>query len=248
MYARIEVLVKERKLMIGDRHTTRAKENLETKHNEFLKDVKRCMLGGERDSRGPLVLEREYCFECGQRINYVFDGEKLLPDIVDCFHEKKVEVDIEVPSGVLIFSDRLRHEPQMFSHLNKDVDMINHTKGRAQFLKNYAQENFLHFYVGSTSPYIFKNSDELVFADRKTIKGFSSLGSVNTSVWWVSGCDRDIYEQLAIEKFGEGAGSQLAKEAEELCHVSVRVNPGTYRLCYFIEQHKGIDATLTKIR
>lgn len=66
----------------------------------------------------------------------------------------------------------------------------------------------------------------------------------------MTGCDKQIYEELAVKAFGVEKGKEMANAAEKACDVVVNVEPGTYRLRYFLKREEGkeLHATLTKIK
>lgn len=218
--------------------------------------------------------EISYYLKGEQLVPYHFDGEEYVPSDLECFKQEEVIVDIPVPSGELLFADWFKHGKELFHHLEEE-DKYEYLslKVKVKKTKEYAKEGIGHFYVSNTSPVVFQKENRLIightrFDDENYEKyeetddwdgyemppeeGAEEKGNVGTELWWVSICDRTIYEQMAIEKFGEEKGKEMTEDAvkhAKRSHVIVQVSPGFYRLRYFtsVNDDTVIHATLEKI-
>jgi hypothetical protein len=113
-----------------------------------------------------------------------------------------------------------------------------------------------HFYTGASSPRIclkddifyIGNTQEVIRIineeddeyceydfDAPIVEGGEVLGNVSTSLWWVTVCDYSVYENLAVEKFGEKKGNKIAQEAKRCADLVLKVEPGIYRITYYTE-------------
>lgn len=284
MYEQIKKLVEENKLSFADEHTPIARKHLESDKDYFLERVK-YNLDMSLYSKNIPIFSDETCSSCGMNLRYYLKGDQLVPHHIDretldfvpstttCYREEEVVVDIPVPSGELIFADWFEHGNEMFDHVVKENYENLSLKIKVNKTKEYAKEGFGHFFVGNTSPVVFKKENKLIightrFDDENYEKyeesddwegyesspedGAEEMGRVLTDRWWVCMCDRTIYEQLAIKKFGETKGKEMTEDAVQdvkRSHVSVQVEPGLYRLRYFtaVDDDTIVHATLEKI-
>ena len=272
MYEQIKKLVEENKLSFADEHQTNAKQLLENNKELFLEQVKfSCDLYAFVKSKKKFpIFSEENCSHCGEHIQYYLKGEqfvpyhieesKLVPAESNCVKEEEVIVEIPFPSGELIFADWIEHSEELVGHLDKKTIPIQFPKVKIKRSKDYAEKGFGHFYVGNTSPSVFQKENTIFIGhnsydkNNKDIlldKEAKHMGMIDIDLWWVSVCDRKIYERMAIEKFGKEKGKEMTeaavKDAKEN-HAVVQVEPGTYQLCYFTDIHDDttLYATLEK--
>jgi len=118
------------------------------------------------------VLE---CSECGERYVFIYqNGEmkemKMVIGANDVTYEetscKNVlahEFEVEFPSGVLIYDDRLPYSYDMLINLSRDNKAtLNSKAGRTHVTDKYATKNIFHVYSGDTSPALYKAGDTLM--------------------------------------------------------------------------------------
>lgn len=258
MYKEIKKLIKEDKLSFGDNHNTNMHYYLEHNLFKFLDVAKETLTKNKNKNRRP-VFENMFCFECGKHLDYYVEDEKLVPSDSVCFQQKEVIIDIPVPSGELIFDDKLEHSEVLFENAHKEKISIQSLKGTIQRTLDFSTEGLAHFFVGNTAPSVLKK-DETFFVEGVSMdeeenelpfeKGLEEIGYIDTNFWWTTICDRSIYESIAINKLGEEKGRAMTEEAIENADLVLKVEPGTYRLHYFIISDKGrqLYATLEKTK
>lgn len=240
MYKQIRELTFTDQLKINSNHET----NLEVlfkkgDKNRFMDIIEDMGASFRPDNR----LGFEYCHKCGERIRYQLNGDTLLALNSDsCFQEAETVVEIEVPSGQLMFSDWPKHGIDLFRHLDDLKVSINSDKGVAHRIHGYAKENLAHFFVGNSSPSIFQDANCLYIGNEgydeqdKEIPFAPSgvdKGRVITDLWWTTVVDRDTYLAHATAKFGKEKAEKMTIEAIQHADVSVQVEPGIYELRYF---------------
>lgn len=254
----VKRLVKEGKLTFACDHEINAKYDLRKDSKRFLHAAESGMMWERYHEDKKIILDDQYCFDCGERVSYVLDGEQLVPIETECFKQKEVEVMIPVPTGELIFADWLEHGNEVIRYLSESSFDVNTLKGLIETTLSYARAGIGHFFVGNSCPSVLKKEDNILIGnnsyddDDEEIpldKEAESVGSVCTDLWWVTVCDRSIYEKIAIEKFGEHKGKEMAKEAAEHADVSLKVEPGTYKLrCFMrVKDDYELYATLEKV-
>jgi len=253
MYETIKKLVEQNELTFVGDHRSNLSYHLGTDPENFLQRIAYSARGISAGEDRP-VANDVYCFDCGAYVDYTIHENQLIPSEPKCFKENVI-VDISVPSGVLLVDDWLEEATTLFEHLDGDED-INSRQGVAIRTRRYADAGVGHFFVGNSSPEAYKKDGVLYFGrdtideednDIPLVKNGKHLGSVSTDLWWVTLCDRDTYKQMAISKWGEERGREVAKTAEEECDIVIRVSPGNYRLHYFTEHNETLFATLTKV-
>ena len=251
MYEKIEQMVKEGRLSFRGNHKTNAKHWLEKSEKRFLEEVQgSLMLQKYTKQNGELpVLRRAYCFKCGEYLNYFLEGEELVPDHPNtCYNEEEMSVTIKVPTGQLMISDWYEEGKEVIGHLDDYDRDIQSRLGKVKRTMDYAKENIAHFYVGNSSPTVFQKDSGLLFGSMGYDGGSGAreTGFVCTDLWWVTVCDYTVYEKIAIEKHGEEKGKQLAELAKENADVNIQVEPGTYKLTYYI-QPSDVDVLYGKL-
>ena len=253
----IKELVKEEKLTFTCTHQTNSKYALTNDPESFLDVVEDGLLFYSKYR--PHVLTREYCFQCGQYLNYTLVETELVPvnEKEPCFTEKVLTLDIEVPTGELMIADWHKHGRDVLTTVDVKRE-LNSMKGTFEKIKDFAVGNIAYFYVGNTSPHIYQVRNELTIGrnsyneqdeEIELVPGADDCGSVCTDLWWVTICDRAVYEQLAIEAFDEIEGKKRSDEAAAEADVVVIVEPGRYRLTYYaeVDEDNRLFATFEKI-
>jgi hypothetical protein len=243
MYEIIKKLVENNKLTFNCEHRLNSKYYLQNEKGNFMEQIEICReLYPFYWERG-MVLRDQYCFECGERINYKLEGEALVPmKDTSCFQEKEISIEIPVPTGEIMFDDWFEKSTPLFDHLDDKTIDINANKVRVQRTFDYHELGVGHFFVGGSSPNICQKDGTFYVGNGKSndndeelpvIDGAKILGYVSTELRWVTVCDYEIYEKLAIKKFGKEKGLEMAEEAKEYADLVVKVEPGTYRIRYY---------------
>jgi hypothetical protein len=258
MYEKIKALVQENKLSFFGSHTTNVMHFFLNDKDRFLENAKHETNGFGLRSDENLVFSDIYCFDCGAYLDYYLEGDTLIPDHKECFSDNEVVLDIPVPTGELVFSDYPEHGRKvMMQAENKKTD-INCTQGVVQRIEEYASAGIAHFYVGNSSPHIYKKGNQLLIGrgcydeEENEIPlevDAIDVGYVCTDLWWVTAFDRSIYEKMAQNIFGVEKGSQMTREAVKKADAVLQVEPGTYRLRYFtkVKDERELYATLELI-
>jgi len=256
VHEHVKELLEQKKLTFKGDHSTNLTYLFKNGEESFIKALDhslRWVMPGDEE----IITSKEYCFACGERIEYTLQGSSFIPNESSCFQQTMVEVTIPIPSGVLLLDDWLGDASTVLDHLDKGQD-INCQKGTALRVTDYAGGDVIHFYVGNNSPQVYEHDGVLYFGRDTLDEEDNSIplvndgnlkGRVTTDLWWVTGCDRDVYEQLAISKFGEKRGREVVATVEEKCDVVVHVEPGTYKLKYFLIHNgeENLYATLTRV-
>jgi hypothetical protein len=249
MYKKIEQLVKENKLTFGCGHNINAKYYFEKQQKTFLKELKE-ELEWLKHRENPPIIRNAYCFNCGEYINYELKGEKLVPNVTECFTETQFTVEIDVPTGKLMFDDWFKHATPLLEYLDERNYDINNNKVRVGRMYDYAEQGMFHFFVGGSSPSIFTKDNTIYIGNDECdeedeiiplIPNSEEKGYVSTELRWVSACDYSVYEQMAIDKFGEVEGKKKAKEALEEADVVLDIEPGRYRLSYYTDVKESYE-------
>lgn len=196
-----------------------------------------------------LLSEPQDCEECGEVFYYAFDG-KNIKEVTLSFnkldavmHETKCtkvgsySVDIKFPSGKIICGDWLPHASKALEDFESTCS-INSKLGKYKTTTTYAKADFLHMFVGNTSPRIFYKDDMLLvgkyaYDDNENeiipLKSGKEIGYICTDLWWVSIVDAEIYKSLLITKFGQIDGLSKYKEIKI---IETNIKPGIYRCTY----------------
>lgn len=116
------------------------------------------------------------------------------------------DVTVDCPSGKMIFANDLRKLVAVEDDFN-----VNSTKGIIQTVKAYEETGLLYIIVGNSSPEVFrKGASNLCISrmydenrDTRFVpghKGYKSVASVCTDLWWVCGMDYEKFKALCKEK------------------------------------------------
>jgi hypothetical protein len=176
------------------------------------------------------------------------------------FHEDRVEiednhidvgpfsVDIQVPSGKLLFNDTL---PDVLSKGIGDYN-VNALMGIKLCSEAYARRDIMHFFVGNSCPAIWRErgkKDTLFVgslpeglweaAGPDHPSGIQIVGSICTDLWWASVVDQIVLSRIMIAVEGlEVTDTRKAVEHMEKKGGSAQVEPGTWRCTsYYHCQH-----------
>jgi len=143
---------------------------------------------------------------------------------------KPWEVEIEVPSGRLIFRNDMR---DLFPTTEERFN-VNLTSGKKRCEEHYAELGMFHIYVGNTCPGIYQFEDRLVvgryddevwnskteeYEEIECPEKENLIGGICTDLWWFSACDYDKFI-----KRGGGVNKDWPAD------VIVDVEPGRYKL------------------
>ena len=176
------------------------------------------------------------CGCCGEQIGLEYNGRVIRSQGADCAEPggiKSYSVEIDCPSGVLLFADDLRHVITE----DKDYSMGN-AFGTKQLTEFYATQNMFHIYVGNSCPTVFQDApDHLVIGNHGSydddplteeqieisyIEG-NAVTTVTTDLWWVCGIDEGIYDKLCKER----------NIVPDTYVDRVKVPSGRYKLTYY---------------
>jgi len=252
-YEKIKKLFEENSLVFGCRHKHYIKEKFEKGHSDFLSFVEKGRNWGEE-----YALRDIECDECGERIHYYLDGETLVPSNLTCFNESEIIVEIDIPSGFLLFADMIKYERKVTEHLIDRKVSLNSTKGVVKRTLDMAKGNIAQVCVGNTSPNVYQLGDAFFIGKGQydeeedeylpIVENAKEIGYVSTDVWWVTCVDYVVYEKMAIDKFGEEMGKKMAMEAKDEADIVIQVPPGRYKLTYYtqVDEDSELYAKLEK--
>ena len=172
-------------------------------------------------------------------------------------NEKVIEVTIDVPTGELFFVDWPAHGEKIIGHLDeKTARVFDVEEIRLQRTRDYAEENIGHFRVPNIGQNIYEKEGTFYIGRESyddddneipLVEGSTEVGDIDIDLWWVTVCDKGIYEALAQKVVSEEEAKKIANEAIEKASTVLHVRPGTYRLRYFTDLEEELHATLTKI-
>jgi hypothetical protein len=198
------------------------------------------------DDTQALSLSRASCAECGERYEAFYDGKTVSLRGDPCSEpggRKPWALEIDVPSGVLVFRNDLR---PYFPDLDDDplntesCGMRGATWSYA--LENwYAKQGMFHVFVSNTSPAVLDMPDgtieigdfrEFIWDREKETEVENpdprwkhSRGSICTDLWWVSACDRDDF----LRRGGTLSPESESDYPDEIV-IELKKGPGRYRL------------------
>lgn len=265
----VMALVKADKLSFEGDHQTNTSYQMEHDPEYFAKSLHLQLYWSAMNEEEGIVLDRSSCHKCGEYITFKLEGNKFVPNVKKCFTDKEVTVDIHFPTGELLLNDwpHLGQE-LLLDMLNLDEDEdgnghnINCDAGVASRIKSYAKHDIMHFFVGNSCPGLYKKDNlygvgNMSYAcdeegneedEVPPIEGGDKLGSICTDLWWFTAIDKETYSKLANQKFGDEAEAKIAEAVEHADEV-IQVEPGTYRLTYFVNQSddSSLYGTFTKI-
>lgn len=211
------------------------------------------------------------CSDCGHVVHLTFDLNKkvitipegLVDKVIDCpissNDELVFSVDVDVPSGTLVFANDLR---KVFT--KDEQDKIEKYYGHNRLssflgLKNestaYAIHNMFFGYVGNRATEVVKDSDDnLIVSDPydyaefyefdedfsfEENDDFNYQGSICTDLWWFCAMDLDFLKAKSSEN-----GFKL----DSIDHFLVDVEPGKYRLTIYTSSRSGNYPNLAEFK
>ncbi len=134
------------------------------------------------------------CCLCGERFEILCDDTTARAASVCPYQHgfPDVEVEINVPSGVLVFANDLRRLVELDS---LDDDMSEHLAGQLRYTQAHAQAGHLHLFVGNSCPSVYQTKKTLRIGG----KGGEAQGSICTDLWWVSAMDQAQFVKACAE-------------------------------------------------
>lgn len=168
-------------------------------------------------------FSHEVCGYC-RCSEFWFDGFHLTAkqecSMPDGIH---VKVELKVPSGRLCVGNDFRKE---FPCPGDEEYDINADYAVAQVIEAYEQGKMLHFYVGNSSPSVYRTPGEFLIGNVEYDEDGNPIGSlgeevavVDTALWWVSIVDGDEADRRKLGETNE--------------FTEIKVEPGTYVLEYY---------------
>jgi len=170
----------------------------------------------------------------------------------------------------LMFDDWFEGSTPLLEYLDDKTSEIDSKEIRVERTLDYQKVGIGHFYTGASSPIICLKDDTLYIGNSQEviqifnkedkdyceyefeaplIEGGKVLGNVTSSLWWITVCDYSVYENLAVEKFGEIKGKKNAQEAKRRADLVLKVAPGIYRITYYTDRNieRELYAKIEKI-
>lgn len=194
------------------------------------------------------TMRRNDCHVCGERVHVSFNGIYFMVAKLDdmqtatkssdpvnstdlhCeFHGgmKSYTVEVEVPSGRLVFANDLRG---LMSHEIPD-HYINHDIGIRRLVEDTAKQGFLTTFVGNTCPSIYQDGNTLRigcvgYDSDEVVDEFAgkTVGSICTDLWWFYAVDGDVFDNSTTNLNGESVG--VSKYNADVVHVDA----GRYKM------------------
>lgn len=194
-------------------------------------------------------FHHEECTDCGRMVDFETNGKVVRAIGKPCKYPNGIpeySVQIDVPSGELVFANDLRAFFPVYDYFN--VNLKSETK---RCTEAYSKEQCAHVYVGNSCPSVHRLDERSlvlgVYADgadgevwdekkedfvkipekeatKRRLPG-EYVASVCTDLWWYSACDLSILKERFehFNKNPEFTWDQLMKH----CDV-VKVEPGRY--------------------
>ncbi len=158
------------------------------------------------------------CAICGREPSTTFHEDRIEAED-NHFDVGPFSVDIEFPSGIMIFDDG-------FHAGYEDFDRnINTTIGIKQCSEDYAKQGMMHFFVGNSCPAIWREGDTIYVGSLSDADDHKGIGSICTDLWWASFVDQwGLASKLTAARVkGEERADATRGQG------TVKVTPGTYR-------------------
>ncbi len=229
--------------------------------SEDLKPLRNAIRHGESLGRFVSFASIRYsgcCTNCSEKFMLETDGVSVRAASACPVPEGVFPLDVEVnvPSGKLVFANDLREWFPIFGNYN-----VNSNHGIAQTIKKHAEFGMLHAHVGNSCPsifranetefsvshlpsqYDFKSEERQGEAEEETGDSNSTkemdeflaqrtppgeqIGRISTDLWWWSGVDHSEFRR----RFG-GNDQEFKQLLESLDAVVVDVPPGVYRMTH----------------
>lgn len=196
----------------------------------------------EKDIKLPTFIRTEMCGECGEQVDIWWTGDVFeftphtknhtyVKDAPACSESggiKDYAVEIDVPSGKLVFANDFR---PFVPEAGKDR-YVNYNSEIKKTVLDYAESNVLHAFVGNSSPGVFVDMFDIITVgntgydndDNPILDLGDGRGSICTDLWWFSAAD---YQYLKKR----GAEQKISdEELDKWIEVTLDVKPGRYRM------------------
>lgn len=176
------------------------------------------------------------CFDCGSRFSFIISLEGGILNIhveSDSICEKNREYSIEVdfPTGEIVIDDWPPFFPNFMDQgiiSDKDFD-VNYVYGIRANSEKAVKDGYGHFFVGNTSPSIWKEGDGLRVGYLDEDNEDIAIGSVCTDLWWVTMIDVSIYKKY-LAAIGQEYSEELVKRGSYGTANIIKIEPGRYRI------------------
>lgn len=198
------------------------------------------------------------CPYCAAYIKFSFDGHNLTI-IGECANPggfKDVSVELNIPSGKMVFANDLRRWFKIHGSYNINLDV-----GIVRTIQAYEKVGMAHGFVGNTCPRIYKENETSIsisasplenkwdedskkYIDRddeevkKETPSGEDVGGICTDLWWYSVVD---YNDFRVRFLNTGGTLKAFKEFVKRSCTVVDVTPGVFTVQHFFV-HK--DETL----
>jgi len=206
-----------------------------------LSDLRIALRAGEEIDWIDLIFSSR-CSVCNEPLRFQTNGKiiRVTDPVAPCEYPdglKEFTVEIDVPSGQLVFDNDLRSWFDV-----KEEYSINHTKGIMQTAEAYAEKGMIHLFVGNTCPGVFSSKDDGATTDLTSLKignpiyydeddeekdlGWGKpVASICTDLWWFCAVDLDLlHERMEDSKETQETIDQTLRVID-----MVDVIPGRYR-------------------
>src|SRR6185436_16510539 len=209
-------------------------------------------LGGKIE---PKKLSFKYfnCQHCGEDIEFIFDGEIITTEATCQFPKgvKEVTIELNIPSGVMVFANDLRKWfPVQFDYnVNRDAGIL-------KTILAYEKVGMAHGFVGNTCPGVYQinnqrlsisagccdigeetwddeQQDYVPMTENKAVEitpAGNRVGSICTDLWWYSVVDYEDFKRRFLDM--GGSLKNFKRYIKNKCDV-VGVQPGLYHFLHF---------------
>ena len=209
----------------------------------------------------PICISNDDCSDCGCKISYWFTGQQFTVQLSDKSTEdhscsefgglKSYSVDVEVPSGTLIFANNLKFLlPEVNGKFNINLKM-----GVKQTVLEYADHNVLSAYTGNTCPTVYAKNNHIIIGnlhdDDDETQEYKSVvqqygkpqGYICTDLWWFFAMDKIQFEHLVHKCINnildqnsyESKRNAFLHSIANIPEATVNVEPGTYRMTMLMD-------------
>lgn len=171
------------------------------------------------------------CFDCGENLNVMFDGENFKVEESCEYPEGHPEYgpEINIPTGEIALADSLLHHPKLCTDGTAEGAGI---KWEKSGVMNAGALNIGHGYCGNSCPGVWVRQDknEVLIAsstwdedsdEPNPIEGYDRVGAICTDLWWWTMADVQTLEELRLSE----PGCQLGRQ-----DVVTTVNPGKWKV------------------
>lgn len=200
------------------------------------------------------------CYYCGEHFRYVFDGETFTAQTF-CSQPggiKKMFMELNVPSGKMVFANDLRRWFRIHGHYN-----VNNNIGVLLTTKAYEKVGMAHGFVSNTCPGVYQidartlsisGSASECYWDNEVKKYFpvseeqiqkqtplgKEVGGICTDLWWYSIVDFEDFKCRFLDM--GGTLQEFNDYIEDRCDV-VDVDSGVYTITHYLisDNDQNID-------